>query len=157
MRRGGAGSGGRRPARFHRGAEHDDHVVAADMRLVGDLLIEIEYHTRAAIGFGRDHGVHAVGADIDAARGQRDARVGQVERDTRGLIDGEGERLGRRSGQMQGHLQLVGIEFLNVDRLQLVDGAAVASAPASAACALIPASMLVAQSRAIQRIRPRSI
>ena len=99
-------------------AQGDDDVVAIHLRGVRQQGVDIDDQARAAIGFGGQHRVDAAGAHVDAARGQRQRGVGQVERDARRLVDGEGQRLGRRAAHVQLELHLLTRQGLNVDGLR---------------------------------------
>ena len=63
--------------------------------------------------------IDAAGAHVDAARCERERGVRQIERDARGLVDGERQGLGRRTVQVQLQLHLLTRQRLNVDGLEL--------------------------------------
>ncbi len=63
---------------------HDD-VIARHARRVGLELLEVEHDARAAVGFGREHGIDAVRGHVDAARGQRQRGARQVQEMRAGL------------------------------------------------------------------------
>ncbi len=100
-------------------AQGDDDVVAVDLGGVGHQAVDIHDQARAAVGLGRDHGVDAAGTHVEAARRQRQGRIRQVERDARRLVDGERQRLGSRTAQVQLELHLLTRQGLNVDGLEL--------------------------------------
>ena len=97
---------------------HDDGV-AVDLGRVGHQGVDVDDQARAAVGFGREHGVDAAGAHVDAPRCERERGVRQVERDARRLVDGERQGLGRRTVQVQLQLHLLAGQRLHVDGLEL--------------------------------------
>jgi hypothetical protein len=100
------------------GAERHDDIVAVDARVVRHQLVEVEHHAGAVLGLGRENGVEARGVHVDAPRRQRQRRARQVEGDARRVVDGERQRLRRRSGEVHDELQLLPSEGLHVNCLQ---------------------------------------
>ena len=83
--------------------------------VIRQQAIEVQHEARAARGFGGEHGIHAAGADVDAARGKGQCRVRQVEGDAGRVVDGERHRFGGRRRVMQRELHLLPGDVLDVD------------------------------------------
>ena len=82
-------------------------VLPSTLVVYGIKRVDIDDQARAAVGFGREHRVDAAGAHVDAARGEAERGIRQVERDARRLVDGERQRLRRRAAHVQFELHLL--------------------------------------------------
>ncbi len=78
-------------------AQHHDDVVAVDTGLIRHELVEIQHDARAVFRRRSHDGVESRGVNVDAARGQGEPRVRQIEGNSRRVVDGERQRLRRRS------------------------------------------------------------
>ena len=94
-------------------------VLPSTWVVYGIERIHVDDQARAAVRFGCEHGIDAAGAHVDAPRCERERGVGQIERDARGLVDGERQGLGRRTVQVQLQLHLLAGQRLYVDGLEL--------------------------------------
>jgi hypothetical protein len=113
-RRGGRNRGTRRFAQRH------DDLVALDAGLVRQHVVKVQHQARAAIGFGGQHAVETAVAHVDAALGQSEPGVRQIEGNARGVVDGERQRLRCRAAGGHHQLHAVAGQRLHVHGLQFV-------------------------------------
>ena len=85
----------------------DHHGAALDPQIVGNLAHQIQHHPRPSPGLDRGDALGRSDADGTVAIREVEPGIGEVQRDARGVVDGEGPgRLDWRPGKPESHLHL---------------------------------------------------
>ena len=93
-------------------------AVAFDARLVRNHRAQVHDDAGAAVGFGGQDRRQRADVGVLATRLERERRVRQIQRDSRGIVDRERHRLRSRAAQAQPQLDLLPRQRLNVDGLE---------------------------------------